>query len=67
MKFIKGLAVMEGETFQESRDSLERFIVYQLSRVYQVDSLIAQKVKKGLERMTGEELAALNLMVYTSK
>lgn len=67
MKYVKGIWVGQGETWKETRDRMEKWIVTQLSAQYPEQSRTANLVKKGLTKMTGEELNALNKMVYTSR
>ena len=50
-----------------TKEQLVHFIVFQLSHVYLEDSAMARMAKKGLMKLSADELQALNLLVYTSK
>jgi len=67
MKRVRGLWVGNGETWDNARNDMIKFIIFQLSDVYQPGSGVAKMAEKGLRRMSAEQLTTLNLMIYTAK
>lgn len=67
LKRKRGLWMDSSTTWLETKEQLANFIVFQLSHVYSENSVMAQRVKKGLMKLNADELQALNLMVYNSK